>query len=51
MFKVHAGNGTLFNNNYAGIAIGPTDNAYLSTIGGIAELRRSASTAGRRMRP
>jgi hypothetical protein len=39
-FKVHAGNGTSYNNNYAGIAIGPTGNAYLSTIGGIAELRR-----------
>jgi len=40
VFKVHAGDGTPYNNNYAGIAIGPTGNAYLSTIGGITELRR-----------
>ena len=39
-FKVHSGDGFLYNNNYAGIAIGPTGNAYLGTIGGLAELRR-----------
>jgi hypothetical protein len=40
VFKVHSGDGTLFNNNYAGIAIGPTGNAYVGTIGGLAELKR-----------
>jgi hypothetical protein len=40
VFKVPAGDGTFHNNNYAGIAIGPTGNAYLGTIGGLAELKR-----------
>jgi hypothetical protein len=39
-FKVPSGDGTLYNNNYAGIAIGPSGNAYLGTIGGLAELKR-----------
>lgn len=40
MFKVPSGNGVTFNNNYAGIALGRNGNAYLGTIGGLAELRR-----------
>jgi hypothetical protein len=39
-FKVAAGAGTTYNNNYAGIAIGPGGAAYLGTIGGLAALRR-----------
>jgi hypothetical protein len=45
VFKVPAGSGTLFNNNYAGIGIGPNGNAYLGTIGGLAELRRPVTPA------
>lgn len=40
VFTVPAGTGVLANNNYAGIALGPTGNAYLGTIGGLRELRR-----------
>jgi hypothetical protein len=39
VFKVPAGTGVAHNNNYAGIAIGPTGNAYLGTVGGLAALR------------
>ena len=39
-FTVPTGIGTLYNNNYASISLGPTGNAYLSTIGGLTELRR-----------
>jgi hypothetical protein len=38
-FKVYAGNGLPFNNNYAGIAIGPSGTAYLGVTGGIVALR------------
>jgi hypothetical protein len=38
-FKVHAGNGLGFNNNYAGLAIGPTCTAYLGVTGGLIALR------------
>jgi hypothetical protein len=38
-FKVYAGSGLGFNNNYAGIAIGPTGTAYLGVIGGLIALR------------
>jgi hypothetical protein len=34
------GTGTLYNNDDASISLGPTGNAYLSTIGGLTELRR-----------
>jgi hypothetical protein len=37
---VPTGEGTLDNNNYASLSPGPTGNAYLTTIGGITELRR-----------
>ena len=40
VFKIPAGSGLTDNNNYAGIALGPTGDAYLPTIGGIRELRR-----------
>jgi hypothetical protein len=35
----YAGSGLLFNNNYAGIALGPDGTAYLGVIGGIVTLR------------
>ena len=35
----YAGSGLSFNNNYAGLALGPNGNAYLGTIGGIISLR------------
>jgi hypothetical protein len=38
-FKAYAGNGLPFNNNYAGIAIGPNGTAYLGVTGGIVALR------------
>jgi hypothetical protein len=39
VYKVYAGNGLGFNNNYAGLAIGPTGTAYLGVTGGIVALR------------
>jgi hypothetical protein len=39
VFKVYAGNGLGFNNNYAGLAIGPTGTAYLGVTGGLIALR------------
>jgi hypothetical protein len=39
VFKVYAGNGLGFNNNYAGLAIGPTGTAYLGVTGGLVALR------------
>jgi hypothetical protein len=38
-YKVYAGNGLAFNNNYAGLALGPTGTAYLATTGGMLALR------------
>ena len=35
----YAGSGLLFNNNYAGLALGPDGTAYLGVIGGIMALR------------
>jgi hypothetical protein len=35
----YAGSGLLFNNNYAGLALGPDGTAYLGVIGGIVTLR------------
>jgi hypothetical protein len=35
----YAGSGLTFNNNYAGLALGPDGTAYLGTIGGILALR------------
>jgi hypothetical protein len=37
-FKVYAGSGLGFNNNYAGIAIGPDGTAYLGVTGGLVAL-------------
>ena len=39
VFKVYAGSGLSFNNNYAGIAIAPDGTAYLGVTGGIVRLR------------
>jgi hypothetical protein len=38
-WKVYAGSGLGFNNNYAGIALGPDGTAYLGVFGGIVALR------------
>ncbi|MCW2991954.1 MAG: hypothetical protein JWM73_2548 [Solirubrobacterales bacterium] len=38
-FKVYAGSGLGFNNNYAGLALGPDGTAYLGVTGGIVTLR------------
>jgi hypothetical protein len=38
-FKVYSGNGLGFNNNYAGLAIGPDGTAYLGVTGGMVALR------------
>ena len=35
----YAGSGLFFNNNYAGLALGPDGTAYLGVIGGIIALR------------
>jgi hypothetical protein len=40
VFKKLEGVGPGYNNNYAGLAIGPTGRAYLGTVTGLAELRR-----------
>jgi hypothetical protein len=37
----YAGSGLLFNNNYAGLALGPDGSAYLGVIGGIIRLSDS----------
>ena len=37
-FKQYAGSGLGFNNNYAGIAIGPDGTAYLGVTGGLIAL-------------
>ncbi|MET0615894.1 MAG: hypothetical protein ABW142_10635 [Thermoleophilaceae bacterium] len=39
VFKVYAGNGLTYNNNYAGLGIGPDGTAYLATTGGMLALR------------
>jgi hypothetical protein len=39
VYKVYAGNGLPFNNNYAGLALGPDGTAYLATTGGMLALR------------
>ncbi len=39
VFKVYAGNGLAYNNNYAGLALGPDATAYLATTGGMLALR------------
>jgi hypothetical protein len=41
VFREPIGSGLLFNNNYAGIALGPDATAYLGTIGGLRALRDS----------
>ncbi|HET8820376.1 MAG TPA: hypothetical protein VFM57_02440 [Thermoleophilaceae bacterium] len=38
-FKVYAGNGLGFNNDYAGLAIGATGTAFLGVTGGMVALR------------
>jgi hypothetical protein len=42
VYKSLAGTGTLYNNNYAGIALGRDGTEYLGTIGGIIALRDGA---------
>ena len=44
----YAGSGLLYNNNYAGLALGPDGTAYLGVIGGMTRpARRQLSTASR----
>jgi len=38
VWKVYAGNGLPYNNNYAGLALGPDGTAYLATTGGMLKL-------------
>jgi hypothetical protein len=42
VFKQLAGDGPTFNNNYAGLAIGPDGTAYLGVFGGLVALRDGA---------
>jgi hypothetical protein len=42
VWSQYAGSGLSFNNNYAGLAIGPNGTAYLGVIGGIVALRDGA---------
>jgi len=42
VWRHYAGSGLLFNNNYAGIMLGPDGTAYLGVIGGIVALRDSS---------
>jgi outer membrane protein assembly factor BamB len=42
VFRRYAGGGFSFNNNYAGIAIGPGGSVYLGVIGGLLRLRDGA---------
>jgi hypothetical protein len=39
VYRILAGNGLGYNNNYAGISISPTGTEYLGTLGGIIALR------------
>ena len=39
VFQQYAGSGLTYNNNYAGLALGPGGDAYLGVIGGIIRLR------------
>ena len=39
VWRQYAGSGLVYNNNYAGVAIGPDGTAYLGVIGGIVALR------------
>lgn len=45
VYKVLAGNGLGYNNNYAGISISPAGTAYLGALGGILALRDAVPTA------
>ena len=42
VWSQYAGSGLSFNNNYAGLALGPGGTAYLGVIGGIVALRDGA---------
>ena len=39
VWRTYAGSGLAFNNNYAGVALGPDGTAYLGVVGGIVRLR------------
>ena len=39
MWNQYAGSGLPYNNNYAGLALGPNGSAYLGVAGGIVALR------------
>ncbi|MFN8160078.1 MAG: hypothetical protein U0R52_03400 [Solirubrobacterales bacterium] len=42
-WQKYAGSGLSYNNNYAGLALGPDGTAYLGTIGGVVALRDGAA--------
>jgi hypothetical protein len=42
-WRHYAGSGILFNNNYAGVMLGPDGTAYLGVIGGLVALRDGAA--------
>jgi hypothetical protein len=44
VYKVRAGTGLGYNNNYSGISISPNDTAYLGALGGIIALRDAVPT-------
>jgi hypothetical protein len=44
VYKILAGNGIGYNNNYSGISISPSDTEYLGALGGILALRDGVST-------
>jgi hypothetical protein len=52
VYKQLAGEGATYNNNYAGVALGPNGSAYVGVIGGIVELRDATpASAAHRARP
>jgi hypothetical protein len=42
VWKHYAGSGLFFNNNYAGLALGPDGSAYLGVVGGLVRLKDGA---------
>jgi hypothetical protein len=51
VYKVLAGNGLGYNNNYAGISVSPGGTAYVGALGGILALRDAVPTAQPTPRP
>ena len=55
VFSVRTGTGTLMNNHYAAITLGPDGSAYIATLGGMVRVKRPGVSGrpprGRRMHP